>query len=63
MNEDPIMRYVAVLKERVNDLEKTLEKYEEIDAENIKIIDAYIKITGVVVLIDNDDKYEDSIFS
>jgi hypothetical protein len=63
MSEDPIMRYVAVLKDRVNDLEKTLEKYEEIDAENTKIIDAYIKITGVVVLIDNDNKYDDSIFS
>jgi hypothetical protein len=63
MSEDPIMRYVAVLKERVSDLEKTLEKYEEIDAENTKIIDAYKKMTGIVVLIDNDDKYEDSIFS
>ena len=63
MSEDPIMRYIDVLKDRIRQLEDSLKRYEEIATEQDKIINAYKKMTGLVVSIDNGDDNEDSIFS
>lgn len=63
MSEDPIMRYIDVLKDRIRQLEDSLKRYEEIVTEQDKIINAYKKMTGLVVSIDNGDDNEDSIFS
>jgi hypothetical protein len=63
MSEDPIMRYINVLKDRIRHLEDSLKRYEEIATDQDKIINAYKKMTGLVVSIDNGDDKEDSIFS
>lgn len=63
MSEDPIMRYIDVLKGRIQHLEDSLKRYEEIVVNQDKIIYSYKKITGLVVSIDNSDDNEDSIFS
>jgi len=63
MNEDPIMRYIDVLKDRIQHLEDSLKRHEKIVVNQDKIIHSYKKITGLVVSIDNGDDNEDSICS
>lgn len=62
-DNDPIMRYIDVLKDRVSHLEDSLERYESIATEQDKIIHSYRKMTGIVISIDNDAEREDNGFS
>ena len=55
--------YISVLKNHIETISKKLEQYEEIDAQNAKIIEAYRKMTGIAISIDNDDEREDNGFS
>ena len=63
MNDDPIMRYIAVLKDRIEMLERECAKSNAQIAKMEAIIFAYSQITNLTITMneaddDNNPKYD-----